>query len=52
MKDKTVNMLIRNVPEAVHKGFKLAAIQKGQSMNSALIELMKKFINGESKDAK
>jgi hypothetical protein len=46
-----MEMRVYNVPERVHREFKLLCVRESKSMNAKLIELMEKAIE-ESKSVK
>ena len=45
MTDKT--MIIRKIPEQVHRAFKMQAVKEGRSMASIIIEWMKLYVEGK-----
>jgi len=46
------NLIIRNVPEDLHKELKLLAVQREQSLASLLIEILDKYIKDVKKAQK
>ena len=47
MKDKIVTIMLRNVPEPLRRAVKAKAAAEGKSMQGAIIELMRRWVEGE-----
>ncbi len=47
-----VEMFLRNVPNDLHRRFKLICVEQGISMNKQIIELIRKHVERQEKKAK
>jgi len=47
-----VKMFLRNVPDDLHKRFKVLCVEHEVSMNAKVIDLIRKFVEREEKKGK
>ncbi len=47
-----VKMITRDIPDDLHKRFKLVCVEQGISMNKQIIELIRKHVERQEKKAR